>query len=99
MYDLLVSNARLYPMTDGLARAPHGAFAVRDGRIAALDPPADSPARARYDAAGGFVLPGFIDCHTHALFAGDRMAEHAERLRGATYAEIAARGGGIQTTV
>ena len=99
MYDLVVSDARLFPMTDGLACSDHRAVAVRDGRIAAFDPPASAPARTRLDAAGGFVLPGFIDCHTHALYAGDRMAEHAERLRGATYAEIAARGGGIQTTV
>ena len=99
MYDLVVSNARLYPMAHGLACSPHRAFAVRDGRIAAFDPPASAQARAHHDAAGAFVLPGFIDCHTHALYAGDRMAEHAERLRGATYAEIAARGGGIQTTV
>ena len=95
----MVSNARLFPMTDGLASSVHRAFAVRDGRIAAFDPPETAPTRARHDAAGGVVLPGFVDCHTHALYAGDRMAEHAERLRGATYAEIAARGGGIQTTV
>jgi imidazolonepropionase len=99
MYDLVVSNARLYPMDDGLVRSPHSGFAVRDGCIAAFDPPAATPARARHDAGGGCVLPGFIDCHTHALYVGDRMAEHGERLRGATYAEIAARGGGIQTTV
>lgn len=99
MYDLVVSDARLFPMTDGLTPSPHRAFAVRDGRIVAFDPPASAPTRAHHDAGGRFVLPGFIDCHTHALYAGDRMAEHAERLRGATYAEIAARGGGIQTTV
>ena len=99
MYDLVVSDARLFPMTSGLACSPHRSFAVRDGCIAAFDPPAAAPARAHLDAADGFVLPGLIDCHTHALYAGDRMAEHAERLRGATYAEIAARGGGIQTTV
>jgi imidazolonepropionase len=99
MYDLVVSDARLFPMTDGLVRSEHHAFAVRDGRIVAFDPPASASSRVRHDAAGACVLPGFIDCHTHALYAGDRMAEHAERLRGATYAEIAARGGGIQTTV
>jgi imidazolonepropionase len=99
MYDLLVSDARLFPMTDGLRCSDHSSFAVRDGRIVAFDPPRSAPARAHLDAGGGFVLPGFIDCHTHALYAVDRMAEHAERLRGATYAEIAARGGGIQTTV
>jgi len=103
MYDLVVRNARLHDLGHGLAPSPAlascSAFAVRDGRIAEFDPPADAPTRETLDARGACVLPGFIDCHTHALYAGDRMAEHAERLRGASYAEIAARGGGIRTTV
>jgi len=99
MYDLVVHNARIHTMADGLAASSHAGFAVRDGRVVAFDPPRDAATRATLDAAGAFVLPGFIDCHTHVLYAGDRMAEHAERLRGASYAEIAARGGGIQTTV
>jgi imidazolonepropionase len=45
------------------------------------------------------LLPGFIDAHTHIVFGGDRTKEFAMRLRGATYKEIAAMGGGIQTTV
>ncbi len=45
------------------------------------------------------VLPGFVDAHTHIVFGGDRRKEFAMRLRGATYKEIAAMGGGIQTTV
>lgn len=45
------------------------------------------------------VLPGFVDCHTHLVFAGDRAGEFAARCGGASYAEIAAAGGGIQTTV
>jgi imidazolonepropionase len=52
-----------------------------------------------YDAAGGTVLPGYIDAHTHLPFAGWRESEFDERLRGATYSEIAARGGGILSTV
>jgi imidazolonepropionase len=99
MYDLVVRNARIHTMADGLAASSHSAFAVRGGRVAAFDPPFETAARATLDARGALVLPGFVDCHTHALYAGDRMAEHAERLAGATYAEIAARGGGIRTTV
>lgn len=99
MYDLVVRNARIHTMADGLAASRHSGFAVRGGRLVAFDPPLESAARATLDARGALVLPGFVDCHTHALYAGDRMAEHADRLAGASYAEIAARGGGIRTTV
>lgn len=99
MYDLVVRNARIHAMADGLAAERHDAFAVRGGRVVAFDPPFEVAAHATLDARGALCLPGFIDCHTHALYAGDRMAEHAERLAGASYAEIAARGGGIQSTV
>jgi imidazolonepropionase len=51
------------------------------------------------DAAGGAVVPGFVDAHTHVVFAGDRRAELRRRLAGATYAQIAADGGGIVATV
>ena len=51
------------------------------------------------DAGGRVVMPGFVDAHTHPVFAGTRAAEFEERAGGATYQEIAARGGGIQSTV
>lgn len=51
------------------------------------------------DACGATVLPGFVDAHTHLPFAGWRESEFNERLLGATYSEIAARGGGILSTV
>ena len=51
------------------------------------------------DAQGGAVVPGFVDPHTHVVFAGDRRAELRRRLTGASYAEIAAEGGGILGTV
>jgi len=51
------------------------------------------------DAGGRIVLPGFVDAHTHPVFAGTRVDEFEERSRGASYQEIAARGGGIQSTV
>jgi imidazolonepropionase len=53
----------------------------------------------RLDAKGGTVVPGFVDAHTHVVFAGDRRQELQRRLAGATYAEIAASGGGIVRTV
>ncbi len=51
------------------------------------------------DAARGTVVPGFVDPHTHVVYAGDRREELRRRLAGATYAEIAASGGGIVSTV
>ncbi len=51
------------------------------------------------DLAGRWLSPGLIDCHTHLIFGGNRASEHALRARGATYQEIAAKGGGILSTV
>ena len=51
------------------------------------------------DGRGGWLTPGLIDAHTHAVFAGDRSREFAERLNGASYEEIARKGGGILSTV
>ncbi|MCS6999711.1 MAG: imidazolonepropionase [Candidatus Kapabacteria bacterium] len=53
----------------------------------------------QYDCRGQAVLPGFVDSHTHIVFAGDRSNEYAERIRGKSYQEIAAQGGGIMATV
>jgi imidazolonepropionase len=53
----------------------------------------------RIEASGKIVLPGFIDSHTHLIFAGTREKEFELRLQGATYQEIAAKGGGIKSTV
>ncbi|MBI5835659.1 MAG: imidazolonepropionase [Candidatus Eisenbacteria bacterium] len=57
------------------------------------------PGGLRFDAGGRAVVPGLIDSHTHMVFAGHRDEEWEERLRGVSYAEIAARGGGILNTV
>lgn len=76
----------------------------RDGRIAwvgsmssfAEHLPDDMP---ELDAAGAVVLPGFVDSHTHMMFAGDRAGEFGMRAEGKSYQEIAERGGGILNTV
>jgi imidazolonepropionase len=54
---------------------------------------------AAIDCAGRLVTPGFIDCHTHLVYAGDRAAEFEARLNGASYEEISRAGGGINSTV
>jgi imidazolonepropionase len=79
-----------------------GALLVRDGKIAAVGTRRDIEAAHPdeiVDAGGGIVLPGFVDAHTHPVFAGNRAGEFEMRIQGATYAEIAAAGGGIRSTV
>jgi imidazolonepropionase len=87
-----------------LAIVPDGAMLVRDGRIAAIGPRREierelAPETEIIDAGGRVVLPGFVDAHSHAVFAGNRADEFERRALGATYAEIAASGGGIRSTV
>ncbi|SPL72370.1 imidazolonepropionase [Acinetobacter stercoris] len=53
----------------------------------------------KIDLNGAWVTPGFIDCHTHSIFGGNRSVEFEKRLEGVSYAEIAAQGGGIASTV
>ena len=80
-----------------------GAIILRDGRIDWLGPTGELPHLPGdaevLDLAGKVVLPGFVDSHTHLIFAGSREDEFEQRLRGASYQEIAARGGGINATV
>lgn len=57
------------------------------------------PGAVRIDARGCTVVPGFVDPHTHLVYAGDRRQELQRRLAGASYADIAAEGGGIRETV
>jgi len=74
-----------------------------DGRIAATGAMRDLPAGLgdldELDARGLVAIPGLVDCHTHACFAGDRVDEFALRAAGATYEELHAAGGGILSTV
>lgn len=98
-------GAGLATCVAGAAPIPEGAIVTRGGRIewlgplAALAPGLRSACALRHDLRGGWVTPGLVDCHTHLVFAGTRAGEHAERLRGASYEQIARAGGGILATV
>lgn len=80
-----------------------GAIVIQKGLIEAVGTSADLlrayPEEERLDASGKVVMPGFIDPHTHAIWAGDRSAEFELRLQGKTYLEILQAGGGILATM
>lgn len=89
-----------------LAIRRDAALAVADGRFAWVGRDRDAGRAIRlrrggrvYDLEGGSIVPGFVDAHTHVLFAGSRSFEVGLKVRGATYSEIARRGGGIFATV
>jgi imidazolonepropionase len=84
----------------------HSAIVSHDGHIVFVGPDEALAAHVdvqqdalRIDAGGCTVVPGFVDPHTHVVYAGDRRHELQQRLAGATYADIAASGGGIVRTV
>ncbi|MBZ6496939.1 imidazolonepropionase [Natrinema longum] len=109
MTDLVVYDAsQVATPTDGgeMMTVKDGAVAIEDGVVTAIGPteavtrdhpPAD--ATNAIDAAGKTVLPGFVDPHTHAVFAGDRADEYTAKLEGEDYQDILAEGGGILRTV
>lgn len=98
-------NARIATCDERMRVIENGAIAVRNGRIDWIGVAGEEPVELRrahlerHDLRGVWLTPGLIDCHTHLVFAGTRAREYAERLRGASYAQIAARGGGILTTM
>ncbi len=112
--DLLVTHAaevltlrgpvpRVGSALNDLGIEPDGAVAIHDGRIVEVGSAEElaskyAPART-VDAGGGVVLPGFVDAHTHPVFAATREREFDMRLRGRTYQDITTAGGGIFSSV
>jgi imidazolonepropionase len=87
---LVVKHARVAAMTgaqplpgdEPLGLIEDGAVACSEGRIVYVGPSAGAPDGEVIDAAGALLTPGFVDPHTHLVFAGDRSQEHALRLSG-----------------
>lgn len=106
-FDAIWINANIATMTDnGQAYGciENAVLAVRDGIIVYVGAkeglePFDALTTPLYDVAGQWLLPGFIDCHTHLIYGGNRANEFEMRLNGASYQQIAAAGGGIKSTV
>lgn len=99
--DLLLSNAKLVTMTqgsEGYTVSPLCSIAIKDGRIHTITQ-GQVDAKQSFDCEGKLVTPGFIDCHTHLIFAGSRADEFEQRLNGVPYQQIAQQGGGILSTV
>ncbi|MEQ1689039.1 MAG: imidazolonepropionase [Sphingopyxis sp.] len=99
--DSMWHNARLLPMTR-VGAIEDAIVACRDGKIAYAGARSDAPqicAEREIDCAGMWITPGFIDCHTHLVYAGNRTHEFEQRFAGASYEEIARAGGGILSTM
>jgi len=111
--DLLIHNAsQLLTLAGGpqrgdrlgaLSLIEEGSVAIGGGEIIEVGPSADLARRhdtaRQIDASDRVVLPGFVDPHTHLIWAGDRAAEFEMRIKGMSYMQIMAAGGGIRSTV
>jgi len=94
------ARARVGAELRELGIVSNGGLLVRDGLIERVGPSPEiensiDADTTVVDAGGRVLLPGFVDAHTHPVFAGTRIDEFEERSQGATYEDIAARGGGI----
>lgn len=106
-FDAIWINANIATMADNgepYGAIKNGVLAIKDGLIAFIGkrdelPGFDAMATPLHDMQGQWILPGFIDCHTHLIYAGNRANEFEMRLNGASYQQIAASGGGIKATV
>lgn len=99
-------NARLVTLAagkDDIGIVENGALAVAGGRILYAGPesglPDDCKAFDSTDCEGRWITPGFVDCHTHLVYGGNRAMEFEMRLNGASYEDIARAGGGIVSSV
>ena len=105
IFDLLITDCHLATMQPGVPSygiIEKGAIAIQGEKIAWVGKEQDLPSRqaANYHGMdGAWITPGLIDCHTHFIFGGNRIADFEARNNGRSYAEIAASGGGILSTM
>ena len=101
--DLLVAGGAVLPMDEANTLLDDGAVAIEGERIAWVGSSSQLPPSYRHaptiDASERVVLPGFVDSHTHLVFAGNRADEFELRLQGVPYQTIASQSGGINATV
>ena len=98
----VVTNAKFATMSGtGIGELDEHAIVADGGKITWIGPESEIPLGEyrELDAKGAWVLPSFIDCHTHLVYAGSRANEFEARLEGKSYQEIALEGGGILSTV
>jgi len=93
------AQGEIFRIRDAAIRAENGVLVFAGSESDYRREYGGRPAAVSIDATGKTLLPGFVDCHTHPVWAGDRSEEIARRLAGQSYASIAARGGGIAATV
>ena len=101
--DLILHDVTIATMVGGRCELiPNGSVVADGGLIRWVGPEIAQPewrSRRTIVGRGRLVTPGLIDCHTHIVYGGHRAGEAAQRMAGATYEEIAAKGGGILSTV
>lgn len=110
-HPILIRNARVLTLAEGrrprrraeaaeLSALAGDDVLIHNGSVQAIGPSLDpEPGTRIIEACGRVLMPAFVDCHTHACWAGDRLDEWERKQQGATYLEILASGGGIMSTV
>ncbi|RMH29789.1 MAG: imidazolonepropionase [Planctomycetota bacterium] len=108
---ILIQNARVLTLGEGarprrgkelaeMSPTERGSVLIEGGLVSAVGQDIEAPGDCEViDARGRVLMPAFVDCHTHACYAGDRLDEWELKQRGATYLEILESGGGIMSTV
>ena len=99
-YDLVIENARVATIDKDNTILENCSIAIKDTKICDIFfNEKEFESRNTIDAKGKLLTPGLIDCHTHLIYAGNRSDEFEMRLLGASYADVAKKGGGILSTV